>query len=85
MDHYHHNNHKLLREPRLQTMDGQAKTGIEIYTTLQKPSENIDRSTFEYLRGKMNLQWLIINYYKNNDRQDKTRTIIIIWQINVVG
>ena len=36
-----HCTHKLLREPRLQTMDGQGKTGIEIYKTLQKPSENM--------------------------------------------
>ena len=54
--------HKLLREPRLQTMNGQAKTGIEIYNTLQKPSENMIVNVL-YLNDK--IQKLMVAETKN--------------------
>ncbi len=33
--------HRLLKEPRLQEMNGESKSGLQIYRTLQKPSENM--------------------------------------------
>ena len=33
--------HRLLKEPRLQKMNGESKSGLQIYKTLQKPSENM--------------------------------------------
>lgn len=33
--------HRLLKEPRLQEMNGESKSGLQIYKTLQKPSENM--------------------------------------------